>query len=49
MRVTVGKKSSEGIVEFKLRNAGENENITIEDVYNKVRAEFEKASIELKK
>lgn len=49
MRVTVGKKASEGIVEFKLRNGGENENIAIEDVYSKVREEFEKASIELKR
>lgn len=49
MRITVGKKVSEGIVEFKLRNGGENENISIEDVYNKIKDEFKKASIELKR
>ena len=49
MRITVGKKASEGIVEFKLRNGGENENISIEDVYNKIKDEFKKASIELKR
>ena len=47
MRITVGKKVSEGIVEFKLRNGGENENISIEDVYNKIKDEFKKSSIEL--
>jgi prolyl-tRNA synthetase len=35
MRVTVGKKISEGAVEFKLRAGGDNEVIKIEDVCNK--------------
>ncbi|MGL5616153.1 MAG: proline--tRNA ligase [Sarcina sp.] len=42
MRITVGKKVSEGEVEFKLRNGGEVETISIEDVYNKVEAEYKK-------
>ena len=39
MRITVGKKISDGEVEFKLRKA-DMENIKIEDVINKVREEF---------
>lgn len=42
MRITVGKKINEGEVEFKLRAGGDNEVIKIEEVYDKVKAEFEK-------
>ena len=42
MRVTVGKKINEGQVEFKLRNSDDIEVINIEDVYNKVKEQFNK-------
>lgn len=41
MRVTIGKKTGEGQVEFKLRNSSDIETINIEDVYNKVKEQFE--------
>ena len=47
MRITVGKMIGEGQVEFKLRNGGEVETITIEEVYDKVRDEFKKANLSL--
>jgi prolyl-tRNA synthetase len=47
MRVTVGKKISDGEVEFKLRD-GEMEVIKISDVCNIIRSEFEKNNIKLK-
>lgn len=47
MRVTVGKKISDGEVEFKLRN-GEMEVIKISDVYNMIEDEFKKNNIKLK-
>lgn len=47
MRVTVGKKISDGEVEFKLRN-GEMEVIKISDVYNIIEDEFKKNNIKLK-
>ena len=48
MRITVGKKINEGEVEFKLRAGGDNEVIKIEEVYNKVKAEFEKNNLKIK-
>jgi prolyl-tRNA synthetase len=48
MRVTVGKKITEGQVEFKLRDGGENEVINIEEVVGKIKAEFEKNNLEIK-
>ncbi|EGT3607843.1 proline--tRNA ligase [Clostridium perfringens] len=42
MRITVGKMIGEGQVEFKLRNGGEVETLSIEEVYNRVREEFER-------
>ena len=48
MRVTVGKKISEGAVEFKLRAGGDNEVIKIEDVCNRVKALFEENNLKLK-
>lgn len=41
MRVTIGKKTGEGQVEFKLRNSSDIETINIEDVYNKVKEQFQ--------
>ncbi|GIM30058.1 proline--tRNA ligase [Clostridium polyendosporum] len=40
MRITIGKKISEGQVEFKLRNSSDIEVINIQDVYNKVKEQF---------
>ena len=48
MRITVGKKISDGEVEFKLRTGGENETIKIEEAKDRVRAEFEKNNLKLK-
>lgn len=47
MRITVGKKISEGKVEFKLRTNSENEIISIEDVVDRVKAEFAKNNLSL--
>lgn len=47
MRVTVGKKISDGEVEFKLRD-GEMEVIKISDVCNIIKCEFEKNNMKLK-
>ena len=46
MRVTVGKKITDGEVEFKLRD-GEMETIKIEEVVSRVRDEFQKNNIKL--
>lgn len=48
MRVTVGKKIGENIVEFKLRAEGENEEINIKEVVSRVKKEFEKNGLKLK-
>ena len=48
MRVTVGKLIGDGQVEFKLRAGGENQVISIDEVCNKVKAEFEKNNLKLK-
>ena len=47
MRITVGKMIGEGQVEFKLRNGGEVETLSTEEVYNRVREEFERANLSL--
>ena len=46
MRVTVGKKITDGEVEFKLRD-GEMETIKIEEVVSKVKEQFVKNNIRL--
>ena len=46
MRVTVGKKITDGEVEFKIRD-GEMETIKIEEVVSRVRDEFQKNNIKL--
>ena len=48
MRVTVGKKIGDGEVEFKLRAGGDNETIKIEEVKDRVRAEFAKSNLKLR-
>ena len=48
MRVTVGKKITENNVEFKLRDGGENEVISISEVCDKVKDVFEKNNIKIK-
>ena len=47
MRVTVGKKISDGEVEFKLRTA-DMENIKIEDVIARVKEEFKKNKLSVR-
>ena len=47
IRVTVGKKIGEGIVEFKLRD-GEMRELQLEDVYDIIKDEFDKNNISLK-
>ncbi|RXI48092.1 proline--tRNA ligase [Clostridium tetani] len=47
IRVTVGKKIKEGKVEYKLRKEEDLEILNIEQVYDKVREEFEKSSLKL--
>ena len=47
MRVTVGKKITDGEVEFKLRD-GDMEVIKISDVCNIVKGEFEKNNMKLR-
>ncbi|URZ08268.1 proline--tRNA ligase [Clostridium felsineum] len=48
MRITVGKKISEGKVEFKCRNSEEVEVLDLDKVISRVKDEFEKNSLELK-
>ena len=45
MRITVGKKISEGKVEFKLRREAENEIVEISSVIDKVKEEFKNNNI----
>jgi prolyl-tRNA synthetase len=47
MRITVGKKISEGMVEFKLRTASENEIIPIDKVVERVKKEFANHNLKL--
>ena len=47
IRITIGKKISEGMVEFKLRNSEELEVISLDQVYNRIIEEFKKNNIEV--
>lgn len=47
MRITIGKKISEGKVEFKLRHEGENEIVDLSSVIDRVKEEFKKNNIKL--
>ncbi|MCB2300877.1 proline--tRNA ligase [Clostridium tagluense] len=47
IRITIGKKISEGNVEFKLRYAGDNEIIEIDSVMDRVKQEFVNNNITL--
>ena len=47
MRITVGKKISEGVIEFKLRNEADVELISIESVIYRIKEEFNKNNIKL--
>lgn len=49
MRITVGKKAKDGIVEFKLRNETEVKDIKIEDILNTVKAVFEKEDVKIQR
>jgi len=45
IRITVGKKISEGNVEFKLRNDGENQIVEISSVIDRVKEEFKNNNV----
>ena len=47
MRITIGKKISEGKVEFKLRYEGENEIVDLSSVIDRVKDEFKNNNIKL--
>lgn len=47
IRITVGKKSSEGSIEFKLRSETDNEIVEISSVINRVKEEFKNNKITL--
>ncbi len=49
MRITVGKKAKDGLVEFKLRNETEVKDIKIEDILNTVKAVFEKEDVKIQR
>ncbi len=48
IQITVGKKASESIVEYSLRNSEEKLEIMEDEIYNLVREEFDKAGVNLK-
>ena len=47
MRITVGKDIVDGKVEFKLRSEADKEIIAVEDVLDRVKAEFVKNNVKL--
>ena len=47
MRITVGKNITEGKVEFKLRKEAEKELIALDEIDDKIKAEFEKNNVKL--
>ena len=47
MRITVGKDITEGKVEFKLRKEAEKELIALDEIADKIKAEFEKNNVKL--
>ncbi|EPZ62029.1 anticodon binding domain protein [[Clostridium] sordellii ATCC 9714] len=47
MRITVGKDITDGKVEFKLRKEAEKELITLEEIADKIKAEFIKNEVKL--
>ena len=47
MRITVGKDITDGKVEFKLRKEAEKELITLEEISDKIKAEFIKNEVKL--
>ncbi len=47
IRITVGKRANENIVEYSLRKDGKNENIPVEAIMNKIEEQFKKEGLEL--
>lgn len=47
VQITVGKRASEGIVEFSLRKSGEKEEISVDDLVNKIEEAFNEEAFEL--
>jgi len=48
IRITVGKKIKDGIVEFKLRNSSEVKEIKVEEVYDEVLKVFKERNVKIK-
>ncbi|MCX7904548.1 MAG: His/Gly/Thr/Pro-type tRNA ligase C-terminal domain-containing protein, partial [Caloramator sp.] len=48
IRITVGKKIKDGIVEFKLRNSSEVKEVKVEEVYNEVLKVFKENNVKIK-
>ncbi|WP_069651015.1 proline--tRNA ligase [Caloranaerobacter ferrireducens] len=47
IRITVGRKASENIVEFVLRGTGEKTEISSDEVYERIKAEFERQGLKI--
>lgn len=47
IRITVGRKASENIVEFVLRGTGEKIEISSDEVYERIKAEFDRQGLKL--
>ncbi|QQY79438.1 prolyl-tRNA synthetase [Keratinibaculum paraultunense] len=47
IRITVGKRANENVVEYSLRKDGRNENILAEDVMSKIEEQFKKEGLKL--
>ncbi|KRQ86391.1 Proline--tRNA ligase [Caloramator mitchellensis] len=49
IRITVGKKIKDGIVEFKLRNSSEVKEIKVEEIYDEVLKVFKQNNVKIKR
>lgn len=47
IRITVGKRASENIVEYSLREGGENEDISVEAIMGKIEEKFKKEGLNI--
>ena len=47
IRITVGRKASENIVEFVLRGTGEKIEISSDEVYERIKVEFERQGLKI--
>lgn len=49
IRITIGRKVKDGIIEYKLRSSDTSEDIKVDEVYGRVLDEFKKAGVKLEK